>query len=117
MQNGALYFINGVGDGGNLQERVVCLDADTGKLKWEHKFNVFHTDIVEDRLGWTTMVGDPETGNVYAHGVQGLFFCFDKDGKILWEHSLTEEYGRVSGYGGRTLGPIIDGDLVIVGIL
>ena len=62
----------------NEQERVVCLDADTGKLKWEHKFNVFYTDIVSDRLGWTTLVGDPETGYVYAHGMQGLFFCFDK---------------------------------------
>jgi outer membrane protein assembly factor BamB len=117
VQGGRLYFIDGTPDNNlHLQERVVCLDADTGKLKWEYKFNVFHSDIVRDRLGWTTMVGDPETGNVYAHGVQGLLFCFDKDGKVLWQHSLTEEYGRVSGYGGRTTSPIVDGDLLILGM-
>ena len=79
----------------------MCFDAKDGKVLWEHKFNVFLTDIVSDRLGWTNLAGDPETGNIYAHGTQGLFFCFDKDGKVLWQHSLTEEYGRVSGYGGR----------------
>jgi len=45
--------------------------------------------------------GDPETGNVYAHGTQGLLLCFNKDGQLLWSRSLTEEYGRISGYGGR----------------
>ena len=70
-----------------------------------------------DRLGWTNLAGDPETGNVYAHGTQGLLFCFDKDGKVLWQHSLTEEFGRVTGYGGRVTSPIVDGDLVIIGML
>ena len=95
----------------------MCFDANTGKVLWQHKFNVFFTDIVSVRLGWTNLVGDPETGNVYAHGTQGLLFCFDKDGKVLWWHSLTEEYGRVSGYGGRVTSPIVDGDLVIIGML
>lgn len=100
-----------------IQERVMCLDADTGKVLWEHKFNVFHTDIVTVRLGWTNLAGDPKTGNIYAHGTQGLFFCFDKDGKVLWSRSLTEEYGRISGYGGRVTSPTVDEDLVIVGML
>src|SRR6059058_5264916 len=88
VQGGRLYFIDGTPDENlRLQERVVCLDAETGKLIWEHRFNVFHSDIVRDRLGWTTVVGDPQTGNVYAHGVQGLLLGFDKNGKVLWEHS------------------------------
>jgi outer membrane protein assembly factor BamB len=115
--NGRVYIINGSGDGIDQQERVMCFDADTGKVLWEHKFNVFQTDIVAIRLGWTVLAGDPETGNVYAHGTQGLFVCFDKDGKILWQHSLTEEYGRISGYGGRVTSPIVDGDLVIIGMM
>jgi outer membrane protein assembly factor BamB len=113
VQNNRVYIINRVGEGESQQERVMCFDAKDGKVLWEHKFNVFLTDIVADRLGWTQMVGDPETGNVYAHGTQGFLFCFDKDGKILWQHSLTEEYGRVSGYGGRLMSPIIFEDLLI----
>ena len=57
---------------------------------------------------------DPETGNVYANGVQGLVLCLDRDGKLLWSKSTTELFGRVSGYGGRTYTPIIDEDRVIV---
>ena len=115
--NGRVYLINDVGDGLTEQERVMCFDADTGKVEWEYKFNVFLTDIVSDRVGWTNLVADPETGNVYAHGVQGLFFCFSRDGKVLWSHSLTEEYGRISGYGGRVTSPVVDGDLVILGMV
>jgi outer membrane protein assembly factor BamB len=117
VMNGRVYFINASGQGINEQERVMALDADTGKLIWEYKFNVFLTDIVRDRLGWTVMCGDPETGNVYAHGTQGLLMCFNKDGKILWSHSMTEEYGRISGYGGRVTSPIIDGDLLILSMV
>jgi outer membrane protein assembly factor BamB len=126
VMNGRVYLINKAGGGEgdteeerlHIQERVMCVDADTGKLVWEHRFNVWHTDIVAVRLGWGNVVGDPETGNVYAAGTQGLLFCFDgKDGKVLWQHSLTEEYGRVSGYGGRVTSPIVDGDLVIIGML
>ena len=115
--NGRVYLIDDAGEGSNEQERVVCFDAATGKVLWEYRFNVFFTDIVSARVGWASLAGDPETGNVYAHGVQGLFFCFDKDGKVLWSHSLTEEYGRISGYGGRVNSPILDGDLVIMGMI
>ena len=114
VMNGRLYAITPVGEGKCLQERVICLDADSGKTIWEHRFNVFHTDIVENRLGWTSVVGDPETGNVYAHGTGGEFFCFDRDGKVLWKHSLGESFGRYSGYGGRLHTPIIDEDRVVI---
>ena len=114
VQNGRVYFINKVGEEQSQQERVMCVDADTGKFLWEHKFNVFLTGIVADRLGWTQMVGDAETGYVYAHGTQGFLFCFDKDGKIVWQHSLSEEYGRISGYGGRLTSPVLFEDLLIL---
>jgi outer membrane protein assembly factor BamB len=117
VQQGRVFIINKVGEDVTQQERVMCLDAESGKVLWEHKFNVFLTDIVRDRLGWTHLCGDPETGNVYAHGTQGFLIAFDRDGKILWQHSLTEEYGRISGYGGRLASPVVDEDLVIVGML
>ena len=46
-----------------------------------------------------------------------MVYCLDKDGKVVWSRSFAEEVGRISGYGGRTAAPIVDGDLMIVGFL
>ena len=99
------------------QERVACFDAESGKLLWEHRFNVFHTTIPFNRVGWASPAGDPETGNIYVHGVGGLLLCFDRGGEVLWSRSLTEEFGRISGYGGRVHTPVVDEDLVIISFL
>ncbi len=112
-----VYFIGPVGEGECLQERVICLDADSGQTRWEHRFMVYHSDVVENRLGWTSLVGDPETGNVYAHGTGGEMIAFNRDGRVLWNVSMTEVLGRISGYGGRLHTPIIDEDRVIISYL
>lgn len=116
IMNGRVYVIGRVGEGLKRQEQVACFDANTGKMLWENRFNVFLTTVPFNRVGWANLAGDPETGNVYAHGVGGLFFCYNRDGKILWSRSLTEEFGRFSGYGGRTHTPVVDGDLVMIGM-
>ena len=99
----------------HAQEQVVCRDAATGDVIWDDKFNVTQTDIPAPRVGWAPMTGDSETGNVYLHSVSGIFRCYDRDGKVLWQHALDEEYGKISGYGGRTQAAIIDEDRIIVG--
>ncbi|HUG82751.1 MAG TPA: PQQ-binding-like beta-propeller repeat protein [Bryobacterales bacterium] len=98
-------------------ERVVCLDEKTGKIRWDYRYNIFQTDIPHHRVGWAGLVGDLATGYVYSHGIEGIVKCFDRDGKVVWERSLDEEIGRFSGFGGRTVDPILDGDLVIVSFL
>jgi outer membrane protein assembly factor BamB len=101
-----------------IGERVTCFDAETGVKKWEQTFNVFHTDVVANRLGWAAMTADKQGKRLYAHSTAGDLFCFDGDsGKIVWKRQLTEEFGRVSGYGGRISGPIYDSGLVIIGIV
>jgi outer membrane protein assembly factor BamB len=117
IMHGRVYIINVVGQGVNLGERVMCLDAETGQKIWEDKFNVFHSDIVASRVGWTNPAGDPETGYVYIHGTQGFLRCYDKDGKIVWDRNLTEEYGRVTGYGGRISSPTVADDVVVIGMI
>ncbi len=117
IHNGRVFIINLAGEGVMEQERVMALDLSNGQPVWEHRFGVFHTDIPNSRVGWANVAVDPETGNVYAHGVQGMFFCFDRDGKILWSRSLTEEFGRISGYGGRIHTPVVDEDRVIISFL
>mgnify|MGYP001563312824 FL=1 len=53
IMNGRVFFVGPVGDGTCLRERVICLDADSGKTIWEYTFNVFFTDVVANRVGWT----------------------------------------------------------------
>jgi len=96
-------------------EKVVCLDAATGKQIWENAFNVYLSDVPDTRVGWSSVVGDPQTGNVFALGVCGYFQGMDGEtGKTLWSHSMSEEYGLLSTYGGRTNFPLVFEDLVII---
>lgn len=102
-----------------IGDRVTCFDAAKGTKIWEQTFNVFHTDIVANRLGWAPLAGDSANKRIYAHTTGGFLVCFDAEtGKVLWQRQLTEEFGRVTGYGGRVGGgPIFDSGLVIVGII
>ena len=109
-----VYVQNPSGLGDAMQERVMALDADTGKLVWEYKFNVFQSDVPPHRVGWASPAADPETGNIYAMGVGATVIALDKNGKLLWDHSIGEEFAAFTTHGGRTTSPIIDGDLVIV---
>jgi len=96
-------------------EQVVCRDAKTGEVLWKDVFPVFNTDIPGPRVGWAALTGDPETGNVYHHSVSGTLRCYSADGKRVWERSLVEEFGEITGYGGRITTPIVDEDRIIVG--
>jgi outer membrane protein assembly factor BamB len=109
-----VYVQNPSGRGAELQERVMCLDADTGKVIWQYTFNVYQSDVPPHRVGWSTPAADPETGNVYALGVGALVVALSRDGKLLWQRSIGEEFAAFTTHGGRTAAPIIDGDLVIV---
>src|SRR4029079_12283841 len=81
---GKLYIIQGTGEGVEEGEQVVCFDEATGKPLWKHRVNVFHSDIVSSRLGWTTLTADPETKTVYAHTTGGFLLALSPEGKLLW---------------------------------
>jgi len=93
----------------------MCLDAGSGKVIWEYKFNIFQSDVPPHRVGWASPAADPETGNIYAFGVGALAIALNKDGKLLWQRSFGEEFAAFTTHGGRTMSPIVDGDLVVVG--
>ena len=95
-------------------EKVLCLDAATGKKLWENVFNVYLSDVPAERVGWSAVIADPSSNTVFAHGVCGAFTAIDATtGKTKWQRSLHEEFGFLSTYGGRTNIPVVFEDLVI----
>lgn len=96
-------------------EKTVCFDPKTGDTIWESIHNVFLSDAPAERVSWVSPICDAETNRVYVLGLSGVFQCLDGDtGKTVWEHSLMEEFGMISPYGGRTNLATIFEDLVIV---
>lgn len=113
IAGGKLYILGYLGEGADLQEGVACFDAETGRKLWQHLFNDFISDIIYLRYATASPVIDPETGNVFIQGTQGILAGFTPEGKLLWKKSLMEEYGRLTFPNGRTASPVIEGDLVI----
>ncbi len=114
IANGKVYAFGYQGQGADLQEVLVCADAETGKKLWQKGFNDFLSDITYDRYAIGSPTVDGETGNVYVLTSAGVFAAFTGDGKPLWRHSLMETLGRLTFTNGRTGGPIVEDDLVLV---
>jgi len=113
IANGKLYIMGYLGDGADLQEGVACFDAETGQKLWQRLYNDFISDTVYQRYATSSAAVDPETGDVFMQGTQGLLLAFDGEGKMLWHHSLMEEFGRLTFPNSRTASPLIDKDFVI----
>lgn len=114
--NGRLYTIQRTDAGTPREaERVVCLDAATGETIWENRYNVWLSDVPAERIGWSSVVADPASGNVYALGSCDIFQCINGEtGQTVWSIPLHEQYGMLSTYGGRTNFPVVHEDLVII---
>jgi outer membrane protein assembly factor BamB len=117
VMGGKVFLFNTAGAGESMQERVMCLNADTGKLIWERRLNVYESDVPPRRIAWSSPAGDPATGNIYVFGAANELTALTSDGKILWSRALTDEFGAWTTHGGRTTSPIIEGNLVIVGTI
>ena len=113
--SGGRLYINGYqGDGQDLQEFTACFDAETGQELWRHGESDFLSDTIYLRYATSSPTVDPETGNIYAQHTQGLLMAFSPEGKLLWKHSMMEEFGRLTFPNSRTATPVIDHELVII---
>ncbi|MEM1059073.1 MAG: PQQ-binding-like beta-propeller repeat protein [Verrucomicrobiota bacterium] len=109
-----VYLFGYYGAGPELQEALLALDADTGQKRWEHRFSDYLSDIIYNRYAIGAPAVDAETGNVYIQSTAGILKGFSPGGELLWEHSMMEEYGRLTFPNGRTGAPVVFEGLVIV---
>lgn len=112
IANGRVYVLGFEGAGPELQEVLLCADAETGKKIWEKRFSDFLGDVTYNRYAIGSPTVDAETGNVYVVTAAGTFAAFTADGKPLWQHDMMEKFGRLTFTNGRNGSPWIDEDLV-----
>lgn len=113
IANGKVYILGYLGEGPDLREGVACFDAETGQRLWHQGYNDFLSDTIYLRYATSSPAIDEQTGNVYFQGTQGILAGYTADGKLLWQHSMMEEFGRLTFPNSRTATPVIDEDLLI----
>ncbi len=92
-------------------ERVLCLDATTGKTIWKHESEVKYAISYPAGPRATPLV---DGKIVYTLGAEGHLIAFDAaTGKVVWEKELKMIYKTKSALWGYAAHPMIDGDKLI----
>ncbi len=94
-------------------ERVLCLDAATGKTLWAHEYAVKYGKL--DYGNGPRATPTVHAGRVYAFGALGHLHCLDaRSGKVLWRRDTVKDFkGRVPDWG-HACSPLVDGPRLIV---
>jgi outer membrane protein assembly factor BamB len=73
------------------QERVLCVDASTGRIIWTHSYSCTYGNLsYPDGPRASVAISN---GKAYSLGTTGQLFCFDAlTGSVLWQHDLDQEY-------------------------
>ena len=90
-------------------ERVLCLDAKTGKEIWQHKYDCpYKLSYANGPRATPTVDGDV----VYTLGAEGNLCCLKtKDGSVVWEKELKKEYNlKLAPHWGFAAHPLVHGD-------
>lgn len=92
-------------------ERVLCLDQETGKVLWTSEYESEYTVSYPKGPRATPSVSE---GKVYCLGAEGIFNCLDAaTGRTIWRHDFKAEYGAKTPTWGFAAHPLVDGNQVI----
>jgi outer membrane protein assembly factor BamB len=97
-------------------ESVRCFDAKSGTPLWRHSYDAVYTiSYAAGPRASVTIDGD----KCYALGAMGHLHCLNvKDGTVVWQRNLNEEYGvsdtKRMPIWGIACSPIVYGDQLIV---
>jgi len=95
------------------EERVVCVDANSGQEAWIHRYKARYDDI-DYGYGPRASVTIKD-GQAYSLGMMGHLLCLDaSDGRVVWSRDLGSEIQIDMPIWGLTSSPLVEGDAVII---
>lgn len=91
-------------------ERVLCMDASTGKVLWKHEYErPYYLSFPNGPRATPTVDGD----HVYTLGAEGDLLCLEAaTGKLVWKKQLVDEYQCETPFWGFASHPLVHGDLL-----
>jgi len=91
-------------------ERILCLDAETGKVLWKHEYEVTYNVSYPGGPRVTPTVIDDR---LYFQGTMGHLLCLDANhGDVIWKHDICQKYQCEPPRWGYSSHPMVHGDLV-----
>ena len=109
-----LYTLDRLGD----QERIVCLQADSGQPLWVHEYPVDYA-----AAGISYDAGPRATPLWYKHrlyclGATGIFHCLlvqgDSPPEVIWKHDLKSAFAAEIPTWGLACSPLAEGGLILL---
>jgi outer membrane protein assembly factor BamB len=92
-------------------ERIVCLNADDGKILWRHEYDCPYTVAYPAGPRTTPVVSE---GKVFSLGAEGNLFCLDAaTGNVVWSRDFKEDYKIKTPVWGFAGNPLLDGNKLI----
>lgn len=93
------------------KERVLCLDARTGKVIWKHEYSCpYEISYPAGPRATPTVEGD----RVYTLGAEGDLLCLDaQEGTVVWSRNFKNDFQAKTPHWGFCGHPLIDGDKLI----
>jgi outer membrane protein assembly factor BamB len=93
-------------------ERVLAVDAETGREIWRHAYAVDYT--ISYPLG-PRATPTVDEDRVYALGAMGDLFCLNAaTGEVVWQKNLPRDFNTQLPTWGMAAAPLVDGDQLIV---
>ena len=93
------------------QERVLCLDAASGRLLWKHNYDCPYAISYASGPRCTPTVAD---GKVYTLGAEGNLFCLDAaTGRVIWSKDFKKDYSAPTPLWGFCGHPLVDGNRLV----